>query len=78
MARIEYPGGNASANPIVVVEPDEVTAWLRSLADELGLKDRATSVVQVDFPLATDKPTPEYIWSPPRLILMVSGIPNSR
>lgn len=78
MARIEYPGGNTSANPLIVVEPDEVTAWLRKLADDLGLSDRAAKVVQVDFPMATEKPTPEHIWSPPRLTLMVSNIPNSR
>ena len=78
MARIEYPGGNTSANPLVVVEPDEVVEWLRKLADDLGLADRESSVVQADFPHATDKPQPEHIWSPPRLTFMVSGIPNSR
>lgn len=78
MARIEYPGGDSRANPLVVVEPDEVTAWLRGLADQLGLSDRVACAVQVDFPLSTDKPTPEHIASPPRLVLMVSNIPNSR
>jgi hypothetical protein len=78
MARIEYPGGNASANPLIVVEPDEVMSWLRTLADDLGLGDRELSVVQVGFPLATEKPTPERVWSPPRITFMVSNIPNSR
>lgn len=78
MARIEYPGGDTKANPLVVVDSDEVVAWLRGLADNLGLADRASSVVQVDFPLATEKPRPEHIWSPPRLTFMVSNIPNSR
>ena len=78
MARIEYPGGNKTMNPLVVVEPDEVTEWLRGLADLLGLGDRAGSAVQVDFPLATTKPEPEHIHSPPRLVFMLSNMPNSR
>lgn len=73
MARITYPGGNVKANPLIVVDPDEVVAWMRSLADQLGLGDRATCTLQVDFP---DSPDMGQIYAVPRLTLMVSNAPT--
>lgn len=78
MARIVYPAGR-DANPVVIVEPDEVMAWLRNLADGLGLQDRESSTVQVSFPeYPKDQQAPPFIWSIPQLAFMLSGIPNSR
>lgn len=67
---------NADKNPLIVVSPDEVLAWLRKLADEAGYSDRVSSAIQVSY--SDEKGTQVIGFAAPELILMVSGIPNSR
>jgi hypothetical protein len=66
---------NGDRNPIIVLEPDDVAAWLRQKADEAGYSDRAASAVQVTFDFDDEKV--QYFVTP-ELAIMVSNIPNSR
>lgn len=70
--RIERPAGIPDGNPLIVVGPQEVADWLRSLADAAGFADRASCVVQVK-----DSDGNVTLGSP-ELVLMVSNIANSR
>ncbi len=62
------------SNPLVVISPDEVLAWLRQKADEAGFADRATCAVQGAFRSGDEM----FRWEPPELVIMVSNIPCSR
>lgn len=64
-------------NPLIVVDQDEVLAWLREKADAAGFADRELCAVQitVNQPFEGGK---TYHFEPPMLIAMVSNIPNSR
>lgn len=66
-----------SYNPLIVVEPEEVVAWLRSVADQHGFADRASCAVQisVEQPFEGGK---TYHAEPPKLVFMVSNVPGSR
>lgn len=64
---------NNGQNPLIVISPDEVRAWLRQKADEAGYADRKTCVVQAAFRDTSDG-RPIFQWSPPELMLMVSNI----
>lgn len=68
---------NKDKNPMIVVSSDEVVAWLRAMADEAGYADRATCAMQITVrqPFAGGSTIHH---EPPELLLMVSGIPNSR
>jgi len=62
---------NGRTNPMVIVTQDEVLAWLREQADKLGYSDRRTVGVQTTLREGLSMECP-------RLLLMVSNIPNSR
>ena len=66
-----------SANPMIVMEPDDILEWLRERADEAGYADRESSAVQFQF---TDPQTGEEILRNdlPEIVFMVSNIANSR
>lgn len=66
-----------TSNPLIVLEPDEVCDWLRSVADQHGLADRAGCCVQI----SVEQPFEGgalFHWEPPKLVFMVSNIPGSR
>lgn len=64
-------------NPLVIVSPDEVVAWLRERADAAGFADRQLCAVQisVEQPFEGGK---TYHHEPPKLVVMVSNIKGSR
>ena len=64
-------------NPIVVVSPDEVLVWLRSMADEAGYSDRETSAVQITVEHEFAEGS-RFHCEVPTLVMMVSNIKNSR
>lgn len=75
MARVEHNGGR---NPLLIVSSEEVTAWLRSLADAHGLADRESCAVQLavrDLPGGQED---VILLAAPELVFMVSNVPNSR
>lgn len=65
---------DGKTNPLLVIEAEEVAAWLLSKAYEAGYGDRGLSAVQVQF----DGPEGGHYVGVPRLVAMVSNIPNSR
>lgn len=62
-------------NPLIIISPDEVVAWLRQKADEAGYADRATCAVQASFRVQDEA---SFRWEAPELVLMVSNVKNSR
>lgn len=70
---------HGTENPRIVVSPERVLAWLRSVADEAGFADRAGDMVQltVKRPFNPD-PEVRYHHECPELLIMVSNIPGSR
>lgn len=72
MPKITTPAGMPDGNPLVVVSAQEVANWMRQLADDAGLSDRESCVIQV-----TDSDGRTTLGSP-TLVFMVSNIPNSR
>lgn len=73
MVKIIDKGGN----PLIVMEPEDVLAWLREKADGAGYADRQGCMVQVSVtqPFAADK---TYHGECPTLTYMVSNIPATR
>lgn len=69
-------------NPRIMVTPDEVNAWLRSIADAHGFKDRESVAVQIAWDEMSGEAPGDYHrevrLAVPELIVMVSNIPNSR
>lgn len=65
-------------NPRILVTPDEVSAWLRSIADAHGFKDRESVAVQIAWTDNDALGGREIRHVVPELIVMVSNIPNSR
>lgn len=64
-------------NPLIVVHPNQVLSWLRSLADKSGYTDRESCAIQI----VVEQPFGEGMkvhCESPKLIFMVSNIPNSR
>ena len=75
MARIEYPGGNKSANPLLVVSPEEVLAWLYDKATEVGLDHGQSCVVQINVQRPfVDGAT--FHFEIPSLVMMCSNVLN--
>lgn len=68
---------NGKLNPLIIVSPDEVLAWLRSKADEAGYADRELGAVQIDVKHPFSGGI-TYHHEVPSLVIMVSNIPNSR
>jgi Lar family restriction alleviation protein len=66
---------NGKTNPLIVVSPDQVNAWLRSLADAAGYSDRGSCAIQVK--VAHELGDTIRLGSP-ELVLMVSNIKGSR
>lgn len=66
------------ANPLIVVSEEEVTAWLRSIADNHGFADRATCTVQTTCRNLGKGAEDAFYYCPPELVLMVSNIKDSR
>jgi hypothetical protein len=64
-----------SSNPIIVVPPEEVLAWLRKIADDLGYADHQTCAVQVVVANEFQGGARHHLECP-TLALMVSNIPN--
>ena len=65
------------SNPLIIVSPERVMEWLRSLADEAGYADRASSIVQIGVEREFTNGATTH-WEVPELVFMVSNIPNSR
>ena len=67
---------NNGRNPLITVSADEVVAWLRKIADEVGYADRETRSFQlnVEHKFYADN----YHHEAPSLTIVVSNIPNSR
>ena len=66
---------DGSSNPLIIISPDEVLAWLRQKADEAGYADRETCTVQSSFRVQDPA---SFRYEAPELILMVSNIKGSR
>lgn len=75
--KVERPFGVPNGNPLIIVEPDEVKAWLRQMADNMGFADRETCAFQITVTHPFEGGT-TYHHEAPELLIMVSGIPNSR
>lgn len=69
---------NGVSNPLLVVSPEEVTAWLRSLADAHGFSDRAGHAVQTAVRGLPGGQQDVCLLAAPELVYMVSNIPQSR
>ncbi len=69
-------------NPRIKVMPDEVAAWLRTVADAHGFNDREAVAVQVAWDEMSGEAPGDYHrevrLTVPELIIMVSNVPNSR
>lgn len=72
-------------NPLIIVSPDQVAAWLRSLADKAGYADRESSAVQISIKLGShsvvlnpDDQGEAHLNGVPELVLMVSNVPGGR
>ena len=71
MAKIVKHG--ATTNPMVVVAEDEVLAFLRGKADELGLAGHQSLAVQVAIRNLPDGQDDVLLMAVPELVLMVSN-----
>ena len=68
---------DTGSNPLIILSPDEVVAWLRERADAAGYADRDFCGVQINVQQAFAAGR-TYHYEPPTLIAMVSNIKNSR
>lgn len=75
--RVTRPPGNPDGNPLIIVPPDEVAAWLRQKADEAGFADRETCAYQINVKVGFAAEA-TFHHEVPELLIMVSNIPNSR
>lgn len=66
---------NNNTNPLIVISPDQVAAWLRAVADAAGYSDRGSCAIQVKI---AHKLGDTICLGSPELVLMVSNIMGSR
>jgi hypothetical protein len=68
---------HGDSNPMVCISRAMVWAWVRKVCDDAGYSDRELCAVQisVEFPFADGS---RFHLECPRLVAMVSNIPNSR
>jgi hypothetical protein len=63
-----------TANPLIEIPEDVLLDWFRSIADARGFSDRGLNAVQVTL----DSKPGQFFNDVPRVVFMVSNIPNSR
>lgn len=68
---------NSAHNPLIIISPEEVQAWLRERADAAGYSDRAMSAIQisVEQPFGAGRTSHPEV---PTLTVMVSNVRDSR
>lgn len=68
---------NGTLNPVIIISREQVMQWIRKVCDDAGYADRELSWVQLsvehEFAFGTS-----YHHECPKLLAMVSNIPNSR
>lgn len=68
---------NSGRNPLIIISPEEVAAWLRQKADEAGYSDRETCAVQINVEHPFGNGLTHHLECP-SLVLMVSNVSGSR
>ena len=68
---------DTGGNPLIIISPDEVVAWLRERVDAAGYADRELCAVQITVKQPFDGGK-TYHHEAPELIAMVSNIKDSR